>query len=97
MDRVVKITTIEGPSCYKKQYKYVLDRNNIHIGEPGQGLHAYVDSLVNYGNVCYAKLDIDGQKVLIEVDPSFNEKEVYIYFNGEDIEVFQIEIDMRIC
>lgn len=97
MDRVVKITTIEGPSCYKKQYKYVLDRNNIHIGEPGQGLQADVEALVNYGNVCYAKLDIHGQKVLIEVDPTFNEKEVFIYFNGADVEVFQIEIDMRIC
>ena len=97
MEKVVKITTIEGPSCYKKQYKYVIDRDNIHIGEPGQGLHAKVLEIVDYGNVCYAKLDIDGQSILINVDREFNEKEVNVYFDGNDVEVYQIEIDMRIC
>ena len=97
MDKVVKITTIEGPSCYKKQYKYVLDRRDIHLCEEGLGLHAVVAGIVDYGNVCYAKLDINGQNVLIEVDTDFNASEVNICFDGNDVEVYQIEIDMRIC
>jgi len=97
MEKVVKITTIEGPSCYKKQYKYVIDRDKIHIGEPGQGLHAKVLDVVDYGNACYAKLDIDGQNILINVDRKFAENEVNVYFDGNDVEVYQIEIDMRIC
>lgn len=97
MEKVVKITTIEGPSCYSKQYKYVLDRNNIHLGENGQGLHAIVVEVVDYGNACYAKLDVEGQNVLINVDKEFDKKEVYITFLGDDVEVYQQEIDMRIC
>ena len=97
MEKVVKITTIEGPSCYRKQYKFVLDRENIHLCEEGLGLHAVVDSIVNYGNVRYAKLNINGQFILLEVNEEFNAKEVNVNFDGNDVEVFQIEIDMRIC
>ena len=97
MEKVVKITTIEGPSCYRKQYKFVLDRENIHLCEEGLGLHAVVDSIVNYGNVRYAKLNINGQFILLEVNAEFDAKEVNVNFDGNDVEVFQIEIDMRIC
>lgn len=97
MEKVVKITTIEGPSCYKKVYKYVLDRKNIHFGEVGQGLHANVISVVDYGNVAYARLSINEQEILVEVPQDFSELEVYVYFDGNDAEVFQREIDMRIC
>lgn len=97
MEKVVKITTIEGPSCYNKTYKYVLDRKNIHFGEEGQGLHANVKEVVDYGNICYARLDINGQELLVEVDPSFDKLEVNVYFDGNDAEVYQREIDMRIC
>ena len=97
MEKVVKITTIEGPSCYRKEYKYVLDRHNIHLCEEGRGLHATVEEIVNYGNVRYARLNANGQKLLIEVNKSFNSSEVNICFNGNDVEVYQIQIDMRIC
>ena len=97
MEKVVKITTIEGPSCYRKEYKYVLDRKDIHLCEEGLGLHAVVSGIVDYGNVRYANLDVNGQKLLIEVDSAFNASEVNVCFDGNDAEVYQIQIDMRIC
>ena len=97
MDKVVKITTIEGPSCYKKQYKYVLERKDIKICEEGIGLSAVVEEIIDYSNICYAKLNINGQKLLVEVPSDFTSKNVNITFEGKDVEVYQQEIDMRIC
>ena len=97
MDKVVKITTIEGPSCYSKQYKYVVDRNNIQLTEDGLGIPATVEQIYDYGNCCYAKLNVNGQNILINVERDFAQSNVNVYADGNDIEVFQIEIDMRIC
>ena len=97
MEKVVKITTIEGPSCYSKQYKYVVPREKIQLTEDGKGIPAVVDSIYDYGNCRYAKLDVNGQHILINIDDSFNESHVNVYADGSDIEVYQIEIDMRIC
>lgn len=97
MEKVVKITTIEGPACYKKQYKYVLNRKNLRICENGKGLPAVTEELYDYGNVCYAKLNLSGQNILLEVPHDFKLKELNVDFEGKDVEVYQQEIDMRIC
>ena len=97
MPKVVKITTIEGPSCYTKEYKYVLDRNDLVLSKEANGLHGKVEKIIDYGNVVYALLKVGVQDLLVKVDRKFAEKEIYVSFEADKAEVFQIEIDMRIC
>ncbi len=98
MEKVVKITSIEGPKCYSKQYRYVIDRKLIKlVDETEFGIPAHVDEILDYGDVRYAKLAIGDQSILAEVNKDFKETNVKVAFDGNDVEVFQIEIDMRIC
>ena len=97
MDKVVKITSIEGDACYTKEYKYVIKRENIQLVTEGMGIECEVESIVDYGNSRYAKLTSNGQNILIEVDQYFNESTVFIDFDGGDVEVYEQDIDMRLC
>ena len=90
-----KINAVEGNKCYKKVYKYVFLRDKVMLAE--EGLEAQVKTIYEYGNARYAVLDINGQQLLINVAPDFKEERVHIQLNGEDIEVWQREIDMMIC
>ena len=80
-----------------KQYKYVFKRENIQLVTEGMGIECEVQSIIDYGNSRYAKLVTGGQSLLIEVDQFFNESMVFIDFDGQDIEVYEQDIDMRLC
>ena len=90
-----KMNAVEGNKCYKKVYKYVFLRDKIELAE--EGLEANVKEIYEYGNIRYAVLDINGQQLLMVVDKEFNAEKVHIQLRGEDIEVWQREIDMMIC
>ena len=90
-----KMNAVEGNTCYKKVYKYVFLRNKVVLGE--EGLEAKVEKILDYGNIRYALLDVNGQKLLVVVDDKFAAEVVHIQLNGEDIEVWQREVDMLIC
>lgn len=91
-----KINAIEGNDAYKKKYHYIFDRKAIHIVSEG-GIPAKVERTIDYGNQKYALLDINAQKLLIEVEPKFAETSVNVWIDGENIEVWQAEVDMRLC
>lgn len=91
-----EINAIEGNDSYKKIYKYVFDRKAIHLVAEG-GIPASVTKVVDYGNQKYALLDVSGQPLLVEIDPDFKESSVKVGIQGENIEVWQAEIDMRLC
>ena len=90
-----KINAVEGNNCYKKQYRYVFDRKTVTLGD--QGLAAKVERVLDYGNQKYAELRIGEQRLLAEVSPNFDAQEVKVWLNGETFEVWQQEIDFRIC
>ena len=90
-----KMNAVEGNKCYKKVYKYVFLRDKIVLAD--EGLEANVKEIYEYGNIRYAVLDINGQQLLVVVDNEFKEEKVHIQLKGEDIEVWQREIDMMIC
>ena len=90
-----KINAVEGNACYKKKYRYVFDRKAVVLGE-GK-LQAKVEQVVDYGNQKYAKLLLGNQSLLVEVPNDFAEEQVALQINGADLEVWQKEIDFRIC
>ena len=90
-----KINAVEGNACYKKQYRYVFDRKSITLGD--QGLAAKVERVLDYGNQKYACLRIGEQQLLAEVSPNFDAQEVKVWLSGDAFEVWQQEIDFRIC
>jgi multiple sugar transport system ATP-binding protein len=90
-----KINAVEGNNCYKKNYRYVFDRKTITLGEAG--LLAKVEKILDYGNQKYAKLLIGQQELLAEVPADFAAEETHVFLNGEAFEVWQQEIDFRIC
>ena len=90
-----KINAVEGNNCYKKQYRYVFDRKSVTLGD--QGLAAKVEKVLDYGNQKYARLRIGEQEILAEVSPNFDAQEVKVWLSGDAFEVWQQEIDFRIC
>lgn len=99
VDNGYKMNTIEGTKSYKNNYKYVIDRKDIHLAEmtTEETIPATVDSIIDYGNIRYAKLNVDGSNVLVPVDEKFDKKEALIEVKGENIEVYSLDIDMKIC
>lgn len=95
-DNGFKINAVEGNDCYKKQYRYVFSRESVHLVDEG-GTKATVDQIIDYGNQKYAVLSLGGQQLLVYVDKNFAAQEVEIFIDGKDMEVWQNEIDMRIC
>ncbi len=90
-----KINAVEGNKCYQKKYRYVFDRKAIKLGE-GE-LKGAVSQVLDYGNQKYAVLNVGDQVVTVEVDPKFAAQEVNFKVEGKDIEVWQQEINFRIC
>ena len=90
-----KINAVEGNECYRRKYRYAFDRSKIEVVE--DGIKAEVKEVLDYGNQKYAVLNVDDQQILMAVEKDFNLQQVNILVNGEDIEVWQIEIDMLIC
>ena len=93
-----KINAVEGNNCYRRNYRYVFDRSAIQLVEASENaIHATVLEVLDYGNINYARLDVDGQKILVEVEKGFDQKEANFLVSGEAIEIFSLDIDMRIC
>ncbi len=96
-----KVNQVEGNACYKKEYRYVFDRDklDVYFNEPleVEGIKATVTSILDYGNRVYAYADANGQNILINYDREHNLGDVILDVKGEDISINQIEIDMRIC
>ena len=93
-----KINSIDGDACYKKEYRYALDRSKVLFAKEGEpGLEAKVKELLDYGNICFAKVDADGQEFLIKVEPGFAEEKVKVAFDSADVSVYSTTIDMKIC
>jgi ABC-type sugar transport system ATPase subunit len=93
-----KINTIDGNDCYKKKYKYYINRNKVKlVSNAEEGIKASVEKVLNYGNAIYAKVRAEDDVFLITVDKNFDAKEVNIQFDSSDIEVYSTDIDMKIC
>ena len=95
-----KINAVEGNSCYKKTYRYVFNRKAVQLleGEEAQGaLLGQVEEVLDYGNQKYARVAIGEQRILVEVEGEFAAEKVLLQIKGKDFEVWQKEIDFRIC
>ena len=91
-----KINAVEGNACYKKTYRYAFNRQAV-ILDDGAELKGKVEKVVDYGNQKYALLKVGEQDLLVEVKEDFAQEEVGLIIDGKDIEVWQQEIDFRIC
>ena len=93
-----KINSIDGDACYKKTYRYALDRSHVRLAGPDEaGLDAVVKETLDYGNVRFARVESVGQEYLIRVEPDFEDAQVRVAFDSNDISVYSTTIDMKIC
>ena len=90
-----KMNSVEGNDCYKKSYKYVINRQDIALSE--QGLEANVKAYYDYGNAYYAKVAVGEQEILVNVEPGFNKEKVCLELPGDKLSIWSIDIDMKIC
>lgn len=90
-----KINAVEGNKCYTKKYRYVFDRKAVKVGE-GE-FQANVIKFLDYGNQKYAYVSVGAQNMTIEVPAKFQEGSFKFKVEGQDFEVWQQEINFRIC
>ncbi len=97
-DHGYKINSIDGDNCYKKTYRYEVDRSKIHLAYDGEdGLSATVKEVLDYGNAQFARVEANGQEFLIEATKGFALSEIKVAFDAKDISVYSTTIDMKIC
>ncbi|MBR0137270.1 MAG: sn-glycerol-3-phosphate ABC transporter ATP-binding protein UgpC [Erysipelotrichaceae bacterium] len=93
-----KINSIDGNNCYKYTYNYAVNRENIRIvPASSEGLKAKVLGYLDYGNIRFAKVETDGKQILVHVDDKFDEKDIRLAFDSNDVSVYSTRIDMKIC
>ena len=93
-----KINSIDGDSCYKNTYRYVIDRNAIRAAREGEaGLDCRVIEYSDYGNIRFARVEAAGQEFLIKAEPFMEAKNVRIAMDSKDVSVYSTRIDMKIC
>ena len=95
-----KMNAVEGNKCYKNQYKYVIDRDNIVVNGEGEGatLAATVAKVLDFGNRKLAVAQIGDQQILVNAPEGCAEGQALsLNIKGQDIEVYSLDIDMRIC
>ncbi len=93
-----KINSIDGDACYKNTYRYAVDRDSIRIVSANEpGLDCTVKEMLDYGNVGFAKVDANGQELLIKVGPDFTGNKVRVAFDSKDVSVYSTTIDMKLC
>ena len=96
-----KMNAVEGNKCYKNNYKFVIDRDNILVNaQEGEGveLSATVAKVLEYGNRVLALAKLGEQEVLVNAPEGCKEGDALsLRVRGEDIEVWSLDIDMRIC
>ncbi len=93
-----KINSIDGDACYKNTYRYAVDRGSIRIVSTNEpGLDCTVKEMLDYGNVGFAKVDANGQELLIKVGPDFTGNKVRVAFDSKDVSVYSTTIDMKLC
>ncbi|MBR3404130.1 MAG: hypothetical protein IKG91_02430 [Firmicutes bacterium] len=52
---------------------------------------------IYYGDIRFAKIDADGQDLLLHVDPDFKADKVRVAFDSSDVSVYSTRIDMKLC
>ena len=90
-----KINSIDGDNAYKNTYKYTIKRRNIHLAD--EGIAGEVVDTLDYGNVCFAKIKTKDNELLINVDKGFDQKQVHLIFDSNDLYVYSTDVDMKIC
>lgn len=91
-----KINSIDGNNCYKKDYRYLVDRDNIHLNNH-LGIEVKITQVLDYGNKKYFKALLNDKEFLLNYDESISLGKAYISFEGSDVEVYSTSIDMKIC
>ena len=99
VEKGYKINSIDGNSCYKNTYKFVIKRENIKFASDDEaGIEAKVLDIVKYGNVTFAKVEAEGNEFLITVGAKFNKETVKIKVEDASVvEVYSTKIDMKVC
>lgn len=92
-----KINSIDKNACYKKDYRYIIDRNKIVINPEEGGLQGEVVAILDYGYKKYADVTINDTHVLLNADENTILGPISIGFDGKDVEVYSTTIDMKIC
>ena len=90
-----KINSIDGDNAYKNTYKYTIDRKNIHLSD--DGIKGEVIDILDYGNVCFARIKTKDNELLINVDKGFDQEQVNLMFDSNDLGVYSTDVDMKIC
>ena len=94
-----KINSVDGNECYKKQYKYVFERQNATISQDG-GIKGTVTEVLDYGYIKYARTQVGEESILLIVPKGLElaaSQEITFTLKGEDIEVWEPVNDFRIC
>ena len=99
VEKGYKINSIDGNSCYKNTYKFVIKRENIIFASDDEpGIEAKVLEIVKYGNVTFAKVEAEGNEFLITVSAKFKKETVKIKVEDASVvEVYSTKIDMKVC
>ena len=96
-DTAKKIKAVDGYHSYKKPYKLIFNQQDLVLDTTSDLVGKVVEKL-DYQQTSYLRLDVDGQSILLKVDPKQKDvTEVRINIDVNKLEIWHNEVDFRIA
>ena len=84
-----------GQDIFNKDLEFRFDPYKVTLGE--QGIAAAVDSVVDYGAERFAVCTVGDKKVNVFVDKGFNETEVHLVLDAEQLAIIELANSIRLA
>jgi len=95
IEKVKKLALTEGKACFKEDFKYVFPNTAIDLAKNDYTLN--VLDILDYTNKKYVRVDFFGQVLLIPVSSDFNASKLSFSIDTNQIDIYKVSNDMRIC
>ena len=85
----------EGKACFKEEFKYTFPNTAIDLTKNDYTLN--VLDILDYTSKKYVRVDFFGQVLLISVPNDFNANKLSFGIDTNQIDIYKVSNDMRIC
>lgn len=95
IEKVKKLALTEGKACFKEEFKYTFPNTAIDLTKNDYTLN--VLDILDYTSKKYVRVDFFGQVLLISVPNDFNANKLSFGIDTNQIDIYKVSNDMRIC
>ena len=85
MDKIQKVALVDGVSCHKHTYSFVINLDDITIAE--SGIKANVIKELQYNKNAYYEVEINGKNYLVKKEQELETNEIFLKVNFDNVSI----------